>query len=77
MLVLSRRVGEKIVIDGNITVTVLEFSGSRVRLGFDAPQDVRIRRNEIVFDANPIGSPPPAQILKPSEVCNGHYFLDA
>ena len=77
MLVLSRRVGEKVVIDGNITVTVLEFSGSRVRLGFDAPQDVLIRRNEIVFDANPIGCPPPTLSPKPNEFCNAHYFQDA
>ena len=67
MLVLSRRVGETIVIDGNITVTVLEFSGSRVRLGFDAPQDVFIRRNEIVFEANPIGGAPPALSPKPND----------
>ena len=39
MLVLSRRVGESIVISDNITVTVLEVRGSRVKLGISAPVD--------------------------------------
>jgi carbon storage regulator len=47
MLVLSRKTGEKIIIAGGITVTVLETSGSRVRLGIEAPPEVSIRRNEI------------------------------
>jgi carbon storage regulator len=48
MLVLNRRVGEQIVIpDCNLTVTVLDASGSRVRLGVDAPSSVSIRRGEL------------------------------
>ena len=47
MLVLSRKQGEKIVIDGNITVTVLCIIGNRVKLGFDAPQEASICRYEI------------------------------
>ena len=42
MLVLSRKVGEKIVIGNNITVSVVEVKGNRVRLAFDAPNDVCI-----------------------------------
>ncbi len=39
MLVLSRKVGEVIVIDGGVTVTVLEMKGQRVRLGIGAPRE--------------------------------------
>ena len=47
MLVLSRRIGESIVIDGGITVTVLKVKGNVVQLGFDAPKEVPIRRSEL------------------------------
>ena len=47
MLVLSRRVGEEIVIAGNIRLTVLAIHGERVRLGITAPQSVRVDRKEV------------------------------
>jgi len=47
VLVLSRKCGEVIVIGENITVTVLEVQGSRVKLGFVAPTDAPIYRAEI------------------------------
>ena len=47
MLVLSRKVGEKVIIDGCITVTVVAVDGTRVRLGITAPPDVRIDREEV------------------------------
>jgi carbon storage regulator CsrA len=47
MLVLSRKLGEKVVIGGGITVTVVEVKGNRVRLAFNAPDDVRILRAEL------------------------------
>lgn len=47
MLVLSRARGEQIVIGGNITVTVLEVRGDKVRLGFDGPAEVPIHRQEV------------------------------
>lgn len=47
MLVLSRKLGEKIVIDGNITITVVEVRGEKVRIGVDAPQNVTVHREEI------------------------------
>jgi carbon storage regulator len=47
MLVLSRRIGEQIVIDGNISVTVVEIKGSQVRLGVTAPKSVRVDRQEV------------------------------
>ena len=47
MLVLSRKVGEKLVIDGNITVVVTRVAGNRVTLGIEAPNDVRVVRGEL------------------------------
>jgi carbon storage regulator len=47
MLILTRKVGEMIRIGDNVTVRVLEVRGSQVRLGIDAPADVRIFREEI------------------------------
>ena len=47
MLVLSRKVGEEIVIDGDIYLKILSVDGCRVRIGFDAPEDVRINRIEV------------------------------
>jgi carbon storage regulator len=47
MLVLTRRVGEVIVIDGGIRVTVVDISGDRVRLGITAPPEIRVDRLEI------------------------------
>lgn len=50
MLVLSRKVGEKIVIGNNILVTVIEVIGDRVRLGIDAPRDLPILRQELLSE---------------------------
>jgi carbon storage regulator len=48
MLVLTRRPGERIVIDDRITVTVLEVQGNRIRLGIEAPKEIPILREELV-----------------------------
>jgi carbon storage regulator len=48
MLVLSRRAGERLVIGGSITVTVIEVRGDTVRIGIDAPRDVRVHRAEVL-----------------------------
>jgi len=47
MLVLSRKIGEKLVIGDNITVVVSRVAGNRVTLGIEAPNDVRIVRGEL------------------------------
>lgn len=47
MLVLSRRVGEEIVIDGRIRVTISSIKGDRVRIGISAPPDVPVHRLEV------------------------------
>ena len=48
MLVLSRKPGEKVVIGNGITVTVVSVLGNKVRLAFDAPDQVRILRAELL-----------------------------
>lgn len=48
MLVLSRKTNESVVIDDKIVVTVIEIRGDKVRLGFEAPKDVPIHRQEVV-----------------------------
>jgi carbon storage regulator CsrA len=47
MLVLSRKVDQEIVIDGNIKIRVLKVKGNTIRLGIDAPQEVHIARGEL------------------------------
>jgi len=47
MLVLRGKVGEKLVIDGNITVEVVRIQGNRITLGLVAPADIKILRGEL------------------------------
>jgi len=47
MLVLTRNIGQEIIIDGGIRVTITGFKGDRVRIGITAPPDVRVDRAEI------------------------------
>jgi carbon storage regulator len=47
MLVLSRKIGESVIIQSNIKITVLEISGNQIKLGFEAPDDVPIYRQEV------------------------------
>ena len=47
MLILTRRIGETLVIGDNVSVTVLSVNGSQVRIGLDAPKDVAVHREEI------------------------------
>ncbi len=67
MLVLSRKVGEKVVIGDNITVVINRVSGNRISLGIEAPADVRIVRGELaeVVKSFESGSAPaePASIV--------------
>jgi carbon storage regulator len=56
MLVLSRKIGEQIVLGDGIVITVAAISGLRVRLGITAPPHVSIRREELDARADP-GSP--------------------
>ena len=51
MLVLRRKVGETIVLDGVISVSVLAVEGDRVKIGINAPTDVTIVREELLIGA--------------------------
>ena len=66
MLVLSRRVGDSVVIGDDVVVTVLEIRGDVVRIGIDAPREVAVRRQELLAelaDSNrAAASPDPAAV---------------
>ena len=47
MLVLTRKKGEKIIIDDNIKLTVVEIEGNKVKLGIDAPKSIEVHREEV------------------------------
>jgi carbon storage regulator len=47
MLVLSRKVGDEIIINGHIRITITALKGDRVRVGVSAPPEVRIDRVEV------------------------------
>jgi carbon storage regulator len=66
MLVLSRKIGEKIHVGNDITIEVRRVAGNRVTLAVDAPREVRILRGELReaaldFDAEHDSQPVPAQ----------------
>ena len=66
MLVLSRRVGESLVIGDNVVVTVLEVSGDMIRIGIDAPREVKVHRSEVfqaIEEANKAAASPAAQSI--------------
>ena len=60
MLVLSRKVNETIIIDGNIRITVVGLRGTHVRIGIQAPAEVTILREELCpytsLDKEPTGA---------------------
>ena len=75
MLVLSRKKNESIVINNDITVTVVEIRGDKVRLGIVAPKEVPVHRQE-VYDAIHHGQgaatePAPHQVVSKSVDVNG------
>lgn len=65
MLVLSRKIGEKVVIGDGIVLVVKRILGQRVTFGIEAPQDVRIVRGELPrFDEAPEESVPATNRLR-------------
>lgn len=47
MLILTRRVGETLMVGDDVTVTILEVKGNQVRIGVNAPKDIAVHREEI------------------------------
>ena len=61
-MILTRRVGESLMIGDNVTVTVLGVKGNQVRIGINAPKDVEVHREEIYSRIHDGGqSPAPAK----------------
>jgi carbon storage regulator len=47
MLILTRRIGESMMIGNNITVTIMGVKGNQIRIGVNAPKDIEVHREEI------------------------------
>ncbi|QVL32257.1 carbon storage regulator CsrA [Telmatocola sphagniphila] len=69
MLVLSRKKNESIVINNEITVTVIEIRGDKVRLGIVAPKDVPVHRQE-VMDAIRASEAPNIKVIHSADTPN-------
>ncbi len=72
MLVLTRKLGEKILIGDDITITVVDIGTSRVKLGIEAPAGHRILRSELVIEADRTGGVPEAGLaMLRTEIVSG------
>jgi carbon storage regulator len=65
MLVLTRRLGEKVVIAGNVHITIVALQGDKVRIGVQAPKSVRVDRGEVHArrQASAAAEPPPSSLI--------------
>lgn len=61
MLVLSRKLGEKILINNNICITVVDIDRGKIRLGIEAPPDVPIFRKELLIKKSASLTAPPEE----------------
>ncbi len=68
MLILTRRLGESLKIGDEVTVTVLGVKGNQVRLGFTAPRDVAVHRQEVYERIQA------ERVAKISQAAGGHSF---
>lgn len=59
MLILTRKVGETLMVGDEITITVLGVKGNQVRIGVNAPRDVAVHREEIYNRIQEDGAAPP------------------
>ncbi len=74
MLVLSRKVGEKLVIGGNITLVVNRVAGNRVTLGIEAPDTVRVVRGELQAAKDTFAPLPGSKIPNAEVASRGFEF---
>lgn len=65
MLILTRRVGETLMIGDQVTVTVLGVKGNQVRIGINAPKDVSVHREEIYQRIRRDDEPAEGQAMEP------------
>ncbi len=81
MLVLSRKIGEKIHVGNDITIEVRRVAGNRVTLAVEAPRDIRILRGELKEAAEAFEEPEPARTSAASAetfvVSHDHLHLPA
>lgn len=61
MLILTRRVGESLMVGEDITITVLGVKGNQVRIGVNAPKDVAVHREEIFNRIHDGDQAPPSE----------------
>lgn len=74
MLVLSRKVGEKIHIGGNIILTIIEIGANKVRIGVDAPNNVPVYRSEVIQREGTEKLRPLIPLIPdPNHVSEGHH----
>ncbi|MGJ9424640.1 carbon storage regulator CsrA [Nesterenkonia halotolerans] len=52
MLVLTRKVGEQLLIGEDVVITVLEVRGDGIKIGIDAPRDVKVQRREVLLSVS-------------------------
>lgn len=64
MLVLSRKVGEKIVINGGIVITVVKIDRNQTRIGIEAPEDISVYREELLLNGKTLPEPEAADVDK-------------
>jgi carbon storage regulator len=64
MLVLSRKLGEKIFINDNICITVVDIDRGKIRLGIEAPREVPIFRKELLDGGGPPAKPATPVVAK-------------
>jgi carbon storage regulator len=66
MLVLSRKKGESVVVNGNITIVVVDVRGDKARIGIEAPADVPVYRSEVLTKKTPSESGKEAKQNEPT-----------
>lgn len=58
MLLLTKKIGETIIIDGNIEITLMDIQGNHARIGIDAPEEVTVYSEEIYERLPDYAAPP-------------------
>ena len=70
MLILTRRVGETVMIGNEVTVTVLGVKGNQVRIGVNAPKDIAVHREEIYERIKREGDADPGAFSSPADIAD-------